>query len=185
MPFSRLDPSGSSGRRQDRVDRPRSSLRSVGDDKAPDREADSVRAVVERVAHLPAIGYLDRMATVKKGMLTPSPEWWKHLRWRGRAFWKAERRAADSEAQAEVAPELVVWRRDAGDSRAWVEIIQRDDGLFYFLEERRFHVDDDGMVGAYEYSAPTSKSGLYRNLNDALKDAMEEIDWLSQPKANR
>ena len=137
-----------------------------------------------RMAHHTAIGYLQWMATVKKGMLTPSPEWWKHLRWRSRAFWKGERRAAKYEAQAEVAPELVVWRRDASDSQAWIEIIQRDDGLFYFVEERRSHVGDDGIVGAYEYSVPTSQSGLYGNLNDALRDAIEDIDWLSEPEPN-
>ena len=34
------------------------------------------------------------MATKKKGLLTVSGEWWKHLRWLKRAFWKSERRAA-------------------------------------------------------------------------------------------
>jgi hypothetical protein len=34
------------------------------------------------------------MATVKKGMLTATGEWWKHLRWTKRVFWKAERQAA-------------------------------------------------------------------------------------------
>lgn len=27
------------------------------------------------------------MATIKKDMLTPPNEWWKHLRWAKRAFW--------------------------------------------------------------------------------------------------
>jgi hypothetical protein len=34
------------------------------------------------------------MATVEKGTLTTSKEWWDHLRWTKRAFWKAERRAS-------------------------------------------------------------------------------------------
>ena len=34
------------------------------------------------------------MATVKKGILTPAGEWWKHLRWNKRSFWKGERQAA-------------------------------------------------------------------------------------------
>ena len=34
------------------------------------------------------------MATVKQGTLTRSREWWKHLRWTKRDFWKRERRAA-------------------------------------------------------------------------------------------
>ena len=31
------------------------------------------------------------MATVKKGMLTVTGEWWKHLRSKKRVFWKGER----------------------------------------------------------------------------------------------
>jgi len=33
------------------------------------------------------------MATKKKGILTSSPEWWKHLKWVKRPFWKGERQA--------------------------------------------------------------------------------------------
>lgn len=39
------------------------------------------------------------MATVKKGQLVPSPEWWKHLRWVKRLFWKRERTAGKKEAK--------------------------------------------------------------------------------------
>jgi hypothetical protein len=41
------------------------------------------------------------MATVKKGLLTVSGEWWKHLRSTKRAFWKGERRAAKKFARQE------------------------------------------------------------------------------------
>jgi hypothetical protein len=41
------------------------------------------------------------MATVKKGVLTPAGEWWKHLKWMKRAFWKGERQAAKVEAKAQ------------------------------------------------------------------------------------
>jgi hypothetical protein len=34
------------------------------------------------------------MAHVRKGQLTPAPQWWKHLRDLKRAFWKRERKAA-------------------------------------------------------------------------------------------
>lgn len=34
------------------------------------------------------------MAHVQKGLLTPSPQWRKHLRDWKRVFWKRERRAA-------------------------------------------------------------------------------------------
>ncbi len=34
------------------------------------------------------------MATAKKGLLTPPPEGWKHLRATKRKFWKRERKAA-------------------------------------------------------------------------------------------
>ena len=33
------------------------------------------------------------MASVKKGTLTRSPQWWKHLREYKRFFWKSERQA--------------------------------------------------------------------------------------------
>lgn len=33
------------------------------------------------------------MANVKKGNLTPSPQWWKHLKEYKRVFWKKERQA--------------------------------------------------------------------------------------------
>lgn len=39
------------------------------------------------------------MAHVKKGHMTPSPEWWKHLRKIvKRQFWKAHRKAERREA---------------------------------------------------------------------------------------
>ena len=46
------------------------------------------------------------MATIKKGHLTPAGEWWKHLRWTKRAFWKGERQAAkhDVKEQADADP---------------------------------------------------------------------------------
>jgi len=43
------------------------------------------------------------MATVKKGILTPSPQWWKHLRDWKRVFWKRERKAAQRDAKKEIA----------------------------------------------------------------------------------
>jgi hypothetical protein len=43
------------------------------------------------------------MATVKKGMLTKTGEWWKHLRWMKRTFWKGERRVAKQLSRRETA----------------------------------------------------------------------------------
>jgi hypothetical protein len=43
------------------------------------------------------------MATIKKGTLARPPEWWKHLRWMKRAFWKAERTAAKQDSKRQVA----------------------------------------------------------------------------------
>jgi len=40
------------------------------------------------------------MATKKRGILTPAPQWWKHLRWTKRQFWKQERKEAGAEAAA-------------------------------------------------------------------------------------
>ena len=42
------------------------------------------------------------MATVKKGMLTSAGEWWKHLRWMKRPFWKGERKAAERDVKDRV-----------------------------------------------------------------------------------
>lgn len=39
------------------------------------------------------------MATVKKGILVPSPEWWKHLKWVKRLFWKRHRKAEMKDVQ--------------------------------------------------------------------------------------
>jgi hypothetical protein len=41
------------------------------------------------------------MAHVRKGMLIPSPEWWKHLRSIKRRFWKAHRLAEGREIAKE------------------------------------------------------------------------------------
>lgn len=46
------------------------------------------------------------MATVKKGMLTSAGEWWKHLRWTKRVFWKGERKAAERDVQNQVVDEV-------------------------------------------------------------------------------
>jgi hypothetical protein len=35
----------------------------------------------------------------KKGRYVKSPEWWKHLKWAKRRFWKAERKAAKQQNQ--------------------------------------------------------------------------------------
>jgi hypothetical protein len=43
------------------------------------------------------------MASVKKGYLTAAHEWWKHLRWTKRVFWKAECKAAKKDARKDVA----------------------------------------------------------------------------------
>jgi hypothetical protein len=42
------------------------------------------------------------MAHVKKGHLVRSPEWWKHLRWVKRVFWKRHRRAERRLAEKEI-----------------------------------------------------------------------------------
>ena len=45
------------------------------------------------------------MATVKRGILTRSPQWWRHLRDWKRIFWKKERKAAQDK--------LIAIRNDA------------------------------------------------------------------------
>jgi hypothetical protein len=41
------------------------------------------------------------MAHVRKGQLTPAPQWWKHLRDWKRVFWQCERKAAKRAAAQE------------------------------------------------------------------------------------
>lgn len=41
------------------------------------------------------------MASVKKGTLTKPPQWWKHLDWCKRVFWKRERQAYKAMAKKE------------------------------------------------------------------------------------
>lgn len=38
------------------------------------------------------------MAHVKNGHLVASPQWWKHLRWTKRTFWKKHRKEERREA---------------------------------------------------------------------------------------
>ena len=45
--------------------------------------------------------YTEAMATAKKGQLVAATEWWKHLRWTKRAFWKRQRQADKREAAAQ------------------------------------------------------------------------------------
>ena len=45
--------------------------------------------------------YTVAMATAKKGQLVAATEWWKHLRWTKRAFWKRQRQADKREAAAQ------------------------------------------------------------------------------------
>jgi hypothetical protein len=42
------------------------------------------------------------MATVKKGLLTPPPQWWKHLKEFKRVFWGKERVAAKKDIKHQV-----------------------------------------------------------------------------------
>jgi hypothetical protein len=46
------------------------------------------------------------MATAKKGILTATGRWWKHLRWAKRGFWKGERQAAKKLSRHEAASEI-------------------------------------------------------------------------------
>ena len=52
------------------------------------------------------------MATVKKGMLTTTGKWWKHLRRTKRVFWKGERQAAKQFVRREVATDTPSPRHD-------------------------------------------------------------------------
>lgn len=42
------------------------------------------------------------MANVKKGNLSPAPQWWKHLRDWKRIFWKKERKVQNRNITKEI-----------------------------------------------------------------------------------
>lgn len=54
------------------------------------------------------------MATVKKGLLTESPQWWKHLRDWKRVFWKRERKAAQRDSVVHYIDDVVQATRSSG-----------------------------------------------------------------------
>jgi hypothetical protein len=56
------------------------------------------------------------MATVKKGILTTSPEWWKHLKWVKRPFWKGERQAAKANIKGRLGESRAI-RQNREDER--------------------------------------------------------------------
>lgn len=53
------------------------------------------------IAQAAASCMIRAMANVKKGQLVLAGEWWKHLRWTKRAFWKRQRKADQREAAAQ------------------------------------------------------------------------------------
>jgi len=42
------------------------------------------------------------MANVKKGQLIPPPQWWKHLKYAKRIFWKSHRQAEKKETSQKI-----------------------------------------------------------------------------------
>jgi hypothetical protein len=56
------------------------------------------------------------MANVKNGQLVPPPEWWKHLRWMKRNFWKSHRRAEQREVLASLSEAPPSKSRDNGET---------------------------------------------------------------------
>ena len=66
------------------------------------REVTRVDAETLAVIAQAAVSCMIRaMANVKKGQLVPAGEWWKHLRWAKRVFWKRQRKADQREAAAQ------------------------------------------------------------------------------------
>jgi hypothetical protein len=48
--------------------------------------------------------------------LVPPPEWWKHLRWAKRGFWKSHRRAEKREAAENLTDSVRLKARDNGET---------------------------------------------------------------------
>jgi len=67
------------------------------------------------------------MATIKKGILTPSPQWWRHLRDWKRDFWHRERKAAVRDIDDRVSEVAAL---DAIDREIdWLVSRDRGDGM--------------------------------------------------------
>ena len=121
------------------------------------------------------------MSTVKKGLLTASGEWRKHLRGMKRGFWKGERNAVGRSLAAETSDERVS-RITRFDEQAWVDFTRRSDGLFSFVEWRLHQESGDAYMAGQTYSAPQAGSGLYASLEDARREAEAAIIWLREMK---
>jgi hypothetical protein len=84
------------------------------------------------------------MANVKKGNLTPPPQWWKHLRDWKRFFWKRERVAQKKEINKEATNQ----RLQIGD-RVRIKDNYPDvkfRGFVGTIYEIGYHGPQDGMV---------------------------------------
>lgn len=51
------------------------------------------------------VRYRRAMSTIKKGLVTASGEWRKHLRWLKRAFWKTERQGVKAATRRDASAE--------------------------------------------------------------------------------
>jgi hypothetical protein len=60
------------------------------------------------------------MAHVRKDMLRPSGEWWKHLRWTKRPFWKSHRKAEQRLAETWDQDEDEMIRQEVEGMLAWI-----------------------------------------------------------------
>ena len=119
------------------------------------------------------------MSTAKKGLLTASGEWRKHLRWMKRGFWKGERNAVSRSLVAEDSDDEVA-RLTRSDGHRWVSFIHRPDGLFTFTEWGLMKDSDDAYLAGQTYSTPLRTSGLFASLEAARREARAAIAWLRE-----
>ncbi len=117
------------------------------------------------------------MSNVKKGLLTASGEWRKHLRDLKRAFWKGERQAAGEAGIRGACEADVVWRAEKPDAVDWVEVSVRPDGLAMFTAFTGQTIIDP-VFGDHQHSWPLIESGLYPSAYAARTAARQQIDWL-------
>ena len=57
-------------------------------------------------------GWRTPMATMKKGITVRATEWWRHLRWAKRAFWKRQRKAFQHETRQETTEVQTPYRKN-------------------------------------------------------------------------
>lgn len=85
-----------------------------------------------------------------------------------------KKKLVDKAAQADRKGK-VIWSRHGRDQSQWFEVIHRPDGFYSFAEWRKTTITDV-PTGPYEHSFPLYESGLYKEPDQVVTDAVAYIE---------